>query len=95
MNERQDYIEKMKAKLDERNADIDKLEARARDAEADARIRLHQQLDELKATREDAARRVRELQDAGSDAWESMRQGAEAAWEEMARAFRDASNRFK
>lgn len=95
MNERQAYIEKMKAKLDEWNADIDKLEARARDAEADARIRLHQQLDELKATREDAARRVRELQDAGSDAWESMRQGAEAAWEEMARAFRDASNRFK
>jgi hypothetical protein len=85
----------MKAKLDEWNADIDKLEAQAKSAEADAQIRFQQQLDHLKATRDDAAKRLRELQDASADAWETMRQGAESAWEEMTKAFKDATGRFK
>ncbi len=59
MNERQAYTEKMKAKLDEWNADIDKLEAQAKNAEADAQIKFQQQLDRLKATRDDAAKRLR------------------------------------
>jgi hypothetical protein len=95
MNERQAYIEKMKAKLDEWNADIDKFEAQTKSAGADAQIRFQQQLDELKATRDAAAKQLRELQDASADAWETMRQGAEAAWEEMVKASRDATNRFK
>ncbi len=95
MNERQAYIEKIKAKLDEWNADIDKLEAQARNAGADAQLRFHQQLDELKASRDDAARQLRELQNASADAWETLRQGAEAAWEEMAKAFKDAADRLK
>ena len=95
MNERQAYIEKMKARLDEWNADIEKLEARAKRAEADAQIGVQKQLDQLKATRDDAAKRLRELQDASADAWEVMRQGAEAAWEDMANAFKEATSRFK
>ena len=95
MNERQAYIEKMKAKLDEWNADIDKLAAQAKSAEADAQLRFQQQLDELKASRDQAARQLKELQNASADAWETMRQGAEAAWEEMAKAFKDAAHRFK
>jgi len=95
MNERQTYIEKMKAKLDEWNAEIDKFEAQAKSAGSDAQLRYQQQLDELKASRDGAARQFREMQDASADAWETMRRGAEAAWEEMAKAFKDAADRFK
>lgn len=92
---RQAYVEKMKAKLDEWNADIDKLEARAASAREDVQIGVQRHLDELKAARADATRRLKELQDAGLDAWESVRHGAEAAWDDMAKAFREAADRFK
>ena len=50
---------------------------------------------ELKANRDAAAQRLCELQLAGADAWESLRQGAEAAWKDMADAIKKASDRFR
>ena len=69
MYERQAYVEKIKSKLDESNADIHELEAQATSAEADAQIRLQQQLDQLKATRDEAAKRQRKLQHASDGDW--------------------------
>ena len=48
MSERDAYVEKMKAKLDEWNAEIDRLEAKARGAEADARLRYNKQIESLR-----------------------------------------------
>ena len=42
------YVEKMKAKLDEWNADIAKLEAQAKQKEADARVSYQDQIETLK-----------------------------------------------
>ncbi len=95
MNEREAYVQKMKAKLDEWNADIEKLDAQTRKAQADAKVRYEKQLTELKANRDAAAQKLRELQNASVDAWESMRRGTEAAWADMAKAFREAAERFK
>jgi len=95
MSERDAYVAKMKAKLDEWNAAIDQFEARARVAQADVRLMYERQLGELKTNRDAAAQRLRELQLASADAWESLRQGAEAAWKDMADAFRKASDRFR
>ncbi len=95
MNERDAYVQKMKAKLDEWNADIDKLEAQTSKVQADAKLRYEKQLTELKSNRDAAAQKLRELQDASVDAWEAMRRGTEAAWADMAKAFREAAERFK
>jgi len=95
MSDRDAYVEKMKAKLDEWNAGIEKLEAQARVAQADARIKYQGQLAELKAGRDTAAQKLRELQNASVDAWSTLRQGTDAAWEAMAKAFKDAADRFK
>jgi len=95
VNEREAYVQKMKAKLDEWNADIDKLEAQTSKVQADAKLRYQKQLSELKSNRDAAAKKLRELQDASVDAWEAMRRGTEAAWADMAKAFREAAERFK
>jgi hypothetical protein len=80
----------MKKKREEWNADTDKSVAQAECAEADAQLRLQQQLDELKASRYDVASQLRELQNASTAACETTRQGAEAARVDMVKAFKDA-----
>lgn len=95
MKERDAYVQKMKAKLDEWNADIDALEAQTRKAQSDVKLRYEKQLAELKANRDEAAKKLHELQNASVEAWEALRRGTEAAWSDMAKAFRDAAERFK
>lgn len=95
MSERDVYVEKMKAKLDEWNADLDRLEARTKAAQAEARSRYEQQIADLKAARDAAQQRLNELQHASGDAWLTLRQGTEDAWHTMVQAFRDAAERFK
>lgn len=95
MSERDAYVAKLKAMLDEWNAELTRHEARMRGAQADARLRYEQQISELKSNRDAAARKMRELQDASADAWDSLREGAQTAWDTMAQSLKDASERFK
>jgi chromosome segregation ATPase len=95
MSDRDQYIEKMKARLDEWNAELAKLEARARSAEADMRMQYDRQIEELRNRRDEAEKRFRELRAAGEESWERLRKGMETAWDEMSRAFRDAADRFR
>ena len=54
MSSRDDYLDQFKAKLDEWNAEIDKLESNARQAQADAKVQYDKQLEALREMRDDA-----------------------------------------
>ncbi|GAB4357675.1 MAG: hypothetical protein Kow0060_11150 [Methylohalobius crimeensis] len=95
MNERDAYVQKMKAKLDEWNAELDKLSAQAEAAEADAKLEYQDQIDELEKLRNQARQKLGEVESASDDAWEDVRQGAEAALNEMNNAISNALKRFK
>ncbi|HVL35322.1 MAG TPA: coiled coil domain-containing protein [Burkholderiales bacterium] len=85
----------MKAKLDEWNAEIDLLSAKADAAHADSRIAYQKQMETLRRRREEAGAKLKELQTASEDAWESLRKGMESAWDAMSEAMKDAASRFK
>ncbi|XSG84548.1 MAG: hypothetical protein ACPW60_12535 [Methylohalobius sp. ZOD2] len=95
MSERDAYVQKMKAKLDEWNAELDKLSAKAEAAEADAKLEYQDQIDELEKLRNQARQKLGEVESASDDAWEDVRQGAEAALNEMNNAISNALKRFK
>jgi len=95
MTSRDQYLEQFKTRLDEWNAEIDKLEKNARDAQADAKTRYEKQLSELREMRDDAQKRLAEMQAASSEAWDAMAKGAEKAWQAWADAFEDARSKFK
>ena len=95
MSNRDEYIRKVKAKIDEWDAEIDKFSARAEAAQADAKIRYQEQLETLRKQRNENMERLRELQTASEGAWESVRKGMEDSWERMNKAFKDATERFK
>jgi DNA repair exonuclease SbcCD ATPase subunit len=89
------YVQKIKAKLDEWNAEIDRLEAQARQKEADAQTRLQEQIDQVKAKRKTAEEKLDDVRQAGGDAWEDLKSGLELATEAVGDALRSARSRFQ
>ncbi|MGY4879190.1 hypothetical protein ACLUEY_15065 [Vreelandella aquamarina] len=95
MSQRDEFVEDMKARLDEWNAEIDKLTAKAHQANDDAREKYKEDIERLKQRQAETEQRLEELQHASSEAWDTIREGMEDSWELMQKAFRDASSRFK
>ncbi len=94
-NNKDAYVQKLKAKIDELNAEIDLLKARAEQAEAESRIKYQKQMEELKEHRDKALEKINRLQVAGEGAWKDLRVGVELAFESMSQALKSARKRFK
>jgi uncharacterized coiled-coil DUF342 family protein len=96
MSEKRDaYVQKIKARVDEWNAEIDRLSARAEQAEADARIQYDEEIQTLKKFRDDTRNKLEKLEKSGDDAWEDLKSGAEMAFEAMNEAINSARKRFR
>ena len=80
MSTRDAYVQKLKAQIDDWNADISKLEAKAGQASADVRIKYEQSLDSLRAGRDQASDKLEQIQESSEDAWEEFQAGAEDLW---------------
>jgi len=95
MKNREEYIDHMTSQLKEWSRKIDELEFKARAAKADARISYENRIKDMKAKRESVNKKLQELKGAGSEAWESMTTGVEAAWDDFKHAFIEAKDKFK
>ncbi len=95
MSAKNAYEQKLQAKLDEWKADIDKLSAKAEQAEADTKLEYQKQVEDLKKRREDMRERLGELKKSGDSAWEDVKAGIENAWTSLEDAMRKATQRFK
>ena len=88
------YVNKIKAKLDEWNAEIDKLEAKSRKKEAETRVAYQERIDDLKEKRRSAGKELEKLQSAGKDAWEDLKKGVEGASKALSDALQSAKSKF-
>lgn len=95
MSAKEAYVKKLKAQLDEWSSEIDKLQAKAKNAEADTQLEYNKQIEELRSMQEKATNKLTELKDAGDDAWEDLKAGMENAWESLGNAVKSATSRFK
>ncbi|MFA7403658.1 MAG: coiled coil domain-containing protein [Pelobacteraceae bacterium] len=95
MNSRDEYVRKMQAKLEEWNAEIDVLSAKAGKVTADVRNEYSEQIESLKAKQAIARKRIEELQHSGEGAWEDLKSGIDLAWDAMGEAINSARSRFK
>lgn len=94
MTSRDEYLAKLKSKLDEWDEDIDRLQAKAGDAQAEVRDQYHKQIERMREMRNDAMARYSEVQDAAADAWEAMAKSTEKVWKTWFAAFDDARAKF-
>jgi chromosome segregation ATPase len=95
MSERELYIKKFEAKLDEWKAEAQALRARAEGAGADAQLEAMRELESVERQIDDAEERLGELRKASDDAWESIKAGAEDAWSSLSEGFSKAADRLK
>src|SRR6056297_2268571 len=92
--EKEAYQQKLRAKLDEWQANIDKLNAQARQAQADARIDYEKQREQLRAQRDEMASQLEKLQKSQTEAFSALKSGVDKAWDEMSDAMQRAWSRF-
>jgi hypothetical protein len=95
MSSKDEYVRKMQAKLEEWNAEIDTLIAKAGGISADVTKEYHEQIDTLKVKQAVARQKLEGLQLAGESAWVDLKSGIELAWTAMGEAIDSAKSRFK
>jgi len=95
MSTREEYIRRMQAKLEEWNADIDQLSAKASEVSVDLKSEYAEQIEALKAKQAVARQKIEAFQQAGGSAWEDMKVGLDLAWTAVGEAIDSAKSRFK
>ncbi len=95
MSAKELYQQKKQAQLDEWQAELDKLKAKASGASADAQLELNKEIEELEGKIEHGKAKLAELAEASEGAWGSVKVGVESAWDSMKSSFSDAAAKFK
>ena len=95
MSLRDAYVQKLKARITELNADIDRLAPMIDKADAETRIRYYKQLENLRERRKGVEESIAELQQAGESVWEDLKQGLENSWEILKTSLSKAKSEFE
>ncbi|MBN1541132.1 hypothetical protein JW992_03230 [candidate division KSB1 bacterium] len=94
MNDRQAFIDKMTAKMKEWDAKIDKLEAKADSVKADARGAYNKQIKELHNKKAETQQKLKEIEQAGANAWQELQEGLEKSWTTLEDSLKNALSKF-
>lgn len=88
------YLKKAQAQLDQLGAEVDKLKAKADSAKPDARASYQEHLKTLHEKQDAAKMRLRQLKDAGDENFEDMKANADRAAQEFDTSLQQARGRF-
>lgn len=81
MEEQELYEQKRKAQLEEWQAEVDRLKAKAEKAGADAQIRLQRRLEDLERKLDGGRTKLASLAEAGHEKWDAARERIDHALE--------------
>ncbi|MEM8852235.1 MAG: hypothetical protein AAGD34_00955 [Pseudomonadota bacterium] len=92
---RDEFVEALKAQIDEWNADIAKMEAQMKTASGDLERRYAEGVAEASRHRADAQAKLAESLKHTTDSWERARSDMEGAWKDVSEGFMKAWRRFE
>ena len=95
MIDRNTYVETLKAQLEQWNAQIDLLEARAKAARAEGQKAFEEQVGVLRSQRDTLNDRLRDLRQASEDAWGDLQGGVDQAFDSFRQSVKQAMSRFE
>ena len=91
---KEEFQKNLDARLKNMDAEIAKLREKGRDLKDKAKADWDQKMAELETKREAASAKLAEVGHSSAEAWKDVQQGAQSAWDELDKAFRDASREF-
>jgi hypothetical protein len=94
MMTREEYVARLKAQLDQWNAEMAKWEARVQETQAGIQAEAEKQLEAVRSRRDEALQQMKLVQNASADAWSDLVRGADDAWKAMGEAFTRARSHF-
>jgi hypothetical protein len=96
---KEEYLASVKKKYDELNyqwnVERNKFEAKIQHESAHARKKLLQEREELRRLRKEVKEKIIDLEVAGENAWNDLKDGPEKSWKELRTAFGKATGNFK
>lgn len=95
METKEAYRQKVDAQMKEWNAQIALLAAKLENAGADVKVKYAQELDAIRAKQRVAAAKVKELDAASGEAWESVKVTSDKVWEDLKAGIGQAMSRFR
>lgn len=84
---RDEFIREMSKRLDELNVKYEELKRRAAAADGQGKKDLQRKLEEANVRRDAAAKKIGELQEAGADRWEKIKDGVGSALDHLKKIF--------
>jgi TolA-binding protein len=91
---KEEFQKKLEAQLTELDAKIAKLREKGRDLKDEAKVKWDRKMTDLEKKREAARAKLAEVGHSSAEAWKDVRKGAQSAWDELDKSFRDASREF-
>jgi TolA-binding protein len=92
---KEEFQASLHTRLKELDAEITKLRVKGQDLKDQAKANWDQKLVELESKRDAVRAKLAEVSHSTAEAWKDAQQGAQAAWDELDRAFRQAASEFK
>ena len=89
MSKKEEYKKKIEAEVELVQAKIAELKDSVKISAAGARIKYAKQIDELEQKMDITKAKLKELGEAGEDAWERLKDGVEGAWASLSAAVRN------
>ena len=91
---KEEFQKKLEAQLNELDAKIATLREKGHDLKDKAKANWDQKMAELETKRKAAGAKLAEVGHSSAEAWKDVQKGTQSAYDDLAKAFRDASQEF-
>jgi TolA-binding protein len=91
---KEEFQNKLEAQLKQSDAEIAKLREKGRELKDEAKADWERKMADLETKRDAARAKLAEIGASSAEAWKEVQKGAQAAWDELDQAFREASQEF-
>ena len=91
---KEEFQKNLDARLNELDAKIAKLREKGRDLKDEAKVNWDRKMTELETKRDAARAKLNEVGRSSAEAWKDVQKGAQSAWDELDKSFREASREF-
>ena len=91
---KQEFQKKLEGQLNELDAKIAQLREKGRDLKGEAKANWDRKMADLETKRQAARAKLAEVGHSSAEAWKDVQKGAQSAWDELDKAFHEASREF-